>query len=385
MDAHGLIVCLPAGGGASQPRLFWWRVEDGAVISRGIRHFDDDADEQVVADWGVREDGGKVLALVPSADCNVHFLEMDDMPPRQAEAAARLKVAETSLGGFDTNHITASTHSHRHPPHTIVATTSIDRMRQWLAFLDMAGIDPDIVMPAGLGLPEANGAAVQGQVGDEKLIRSGHVVSPDEPGLRQALIGDQEVVLLDEAQVDAALVEALAEPEVNLRQGMFARKIRREWLAWAQIRHLLRMAAVIALITLAIFVIRIAKLEYAASLLEDRAVVAAQERYPAVTDLAAAEAAVNADLAKRGLGDTLFTVPASAAFAAMQSVPSVSVRDVGFAGDGIVSMTMAAPRKEDIDQILIRLQQQGYQVTVPPTITQDTTGSIVAQITVRAS
>lgn len=385
MDAHGLIVCLPGEGSSSQPRLFWWRVEGGAVISRGIRHFDDDSDDQVAADWGVREDGGKILALVPSADCNVHFLEMNDMPPRQAEAAARLKVAETSLGGLDGNHITASTHSHRHPPHTIVAATSIAKMRQWLAFLEHAGVDPDIIMPAGLGLPEANGAAVQGQIGDEKLLRSGHVIAPDEPGLRKALIGDQEVVLLGEEQVDAALVEALAEPEVNLRQGMFTRRVKRDWLAWAQVRHLARLAAVVALITLGIFMVRIAKLEYAASLLEDRAVRAAQERYPSATDLASAETAVNADLAKRGLGDTLFTVPASATFAAMQAVPSVSVRDISFAGNGIVTMQMAAPRKEDIDQILIRLQQRGYRVTVPPSVTQDATGSVVAQITVRAS
>ena len=93
---------------------------------------------------------------------------------------------------------------------------------------------------------------------------------------------------------------------------------------------------------------------------------------------------VAAELAKRGEGAASFAAPAAAVLDAMRPVPGVKLRDLGYAADGTLRFTAAAPRAEDVNAVLIALQNNGWKVTVPPALAPDPTGATVAAITVRA-
>jgi general secretion pathway protein L len=114
------------------------------------------------------------------------------------------------------------------------------------------------------------------------------------------------------------------------------------------------------------------------------ALALAQRRFPAASDLDSAERLVAADMAKRGQGAANFTAPMAAVLAAMQPVPSIRLRDLGYSADGTLRFTAAAPRAEDVNAVLIALQNAGWKVTVPPSLASDPTRATVVAITVRA-
>ena len=82
--------------------------------------------------------------------------------------------------------------------------------------------------------------------------------------------------------------------------------------------------------------------------------------------------------------DGALVVPMAAVLAAMQPVPSIRLRDLGYNADGTLHFTAAAPRAEDVNAVLIALQNAGWKVTVPPSLASDPTGATVVAITVRA-
>ena len=62
----------------------------------------------------------------------------------------------------------------------------------------------------------------------------------------------------------------------------------------------------------------------------------------------------------------------------------MQLRTLSWQGDGTLAIRAAAPRVEDINSMLIALQADGWEVTVPPETAEDATGATVVDITVRA-
>ena len=60
------------------------------------------------------------------------------------------------------------------------------------------------------------------------------------------------------------------------------------------------------------------------------------------------------------------------------------LRDLGYVEDGTLRFQAAAPTADAVNQLLMALQRDGWQVTVPPQLAPDPTGATVAAITVRA-
>lgn len=362
--ADGLIVLLPEQAGGA-----WhaWRV-DGGVVG---------AAETAIADGF----DGEVLALIPSAPCPARRAERTDMAPRQAETVAAMQSMASSLGGPDASHAVA-----RIDADNTLWTARVDRgwFGAQLALLAEVGLERAQVMPAALVLPKADtGHVVTAHLGGQPLCRTAEAAFADDPAVTPLLTTGLTSHALDDEALRRALGAAFADPPLNLRSGAFALP-RRRWSADSRWGQIARMAAIAALLGLAIMLAQIARLHWAASSAEDQAIADAQRLFPAVADLPAAETAVQAELARRGLGAQVFTVPTAALFAAMQGNANVKLRSMNFGTGGVLSFEAAAPRPEDINQILLTLQSRGYVVTVPPALAADSTGATVAQITLRA-
>lgn len=385
----GLVLGLPV---SPDMPLHWWRMANGAVSQSGTLAALHDVDDSEALTHIVTDTDGthRIMALVPSAETAIHFFEWPDLTPAQAMTAATLKASETVMGARDDTHVaTAVLLPHDGAPviaiETVSAAIGAQYLSRWLDELRLAGVDPDIVTPAGLVLPRPENGIVRARIGDDTVLRTPDAVFADDPSLREILVADRPVKDVSPQKADQLIARAFAHPPLNLRQGVFVKKREGGLLTRAQIRRLSQMTLAVAVLTVLIFVVDIAKYSISADAARDQALTEAQARFPAATDMAGAEQMADEALRQRGLGTRLFTVPASALFAALEPLPSVSVRQLSYQTDGTISVTLAAARKEDIDTALIALQRQGYAVTVPPSLSQDATGSVIAAITVRVA
>ena len=83
-----------------------------------------------------------------------------------------------------------------------------------------------------------------------------------------------------------------------------------------------------------------------------------------------------------GGGPLAFSVPASALYDAMGDAPGVTLRTLSHRTDGTLTTTLAAPRVEDINEVLLALQARGYRITAQPMAGTD--GQQMANVTIRA-
>ncbi|KPF92807.1 hypothetical protein IP81_05220 [Novosphingobium sp. AAP83] len=348
----------------------WWRVRDG--VAGAAQAFDASAEP---APWG---EVGDVTVLVPPSDAPVRDCAMPDMPLAQALAAERMGLAQGGLEAA-TRHVAVGADAGG----LLSCAVSASYMDRWIAALAEHGIDPVALVPASLVLPRAEGSLMLADLGGQLLARTANAAFAGEAALVEALAGGLPQTALDDDEVSQRLAEVHANPPLNLRQGVYA--LRRvsvfrtgNWIG------LLRMAATAALLALLLMLVWVVKWNLDSLVEETHALELVQKRFPGATDLDSAERLINAELAKRGQGGASFSAPAAALLETIRPIPAVRLRDLGYSADGTLRFTVAAPRAEDVNTVLISLQNQGWKVTVPPALAPDPTGATVAAITLRA-
>lgn len=364
----GLIVLL---GESPRDGWRWWRVTNDGLESE--HRYVPGSD----APWEGME-AARVVALVPAVGAPVRIAPRGDMPVAQAVAAARL--SPIGLGGSDARHLAAAAEGDA----ILSCSVAQSDMDVWLAELAAAGLNPDALVPAALVLPApGNGDVALGEIGGQMLARTAQAAFAGEPEMVDALAVDASRVDIGAKLLADRLAALWRDPPLDLRQGVYARP-RVSFFRLPDWAQLVRMAAVLALLGFLILAVEIVRLELDSNALENKALAAAQQRFPAATDLASAEAQVNAELLRRGAGGASFGAVTPAVFAAMQPLPSMQLRSLSWQGNGTLAIRAAAPRVEDINSMLIALQADGWEVTVPPETAPDATGATVVDITVRA-
>lgn len=363
LPPDGVIVLLPAVAGAP-----WrWCAVAGGVLGEERAWSPDEP-----APWA---QGTLATVLVPAAAAPVTDAPLPDLPVPQALAAARIGAAKSDLQAD--RHVAVAAHQGR----LLSAVASPADMDLWLSAALSAGLAPQALVPAALLLPRPQHGALVTDLGGQPLARTAQAAFAAEPALLEAL-GEGAVPLAPDA-LEAALLALHAAPPLDLRQGRYA--VRRvSFFTLPDARGLARMAASAALLALVLMLVQIVRWNADASAREAAALAQAQQRFPSASDLDSAERLVAAAAVRQGQGAAGFSAPTAALLAAMRPVPGLALRDLAFAGDGTLRVTAAAPRAEDINAVLVTLQQQGWKVTVPPTLAPDPTGATVAAITVRA-
>ena len=366
-SGDGLLIVLPVVAGED---WHWRRVREGALGSwHGYRPGDD-------APWGDPDEGDRVVALVPSDQAPVRIRLRGTMPQAQALVAARLEAAQDGAG----LHVAVA--ATPDGAAVLVATAATAAMDLWLGGLAAAELAPDGLIPAALVLPAPASGTITGELAGQPLARTPEAAFAGEPELVAALAGVTPQTVTDDA-LEAALLAAWRDPPLNLRQGVYAPR-RVSFFRLPDWFQLARMAAVAALLGFLILAVETIKLNLDATAREQAALGKAQQRFPAAVDLATAQTLAAAELVRRGEGGGSFTAPTAALLAAMRPIPTLALRDLGYAPDGTLRFQAAAPTADAINRLLTTLQQEGWQVTVPPSLAADATGATVAAITVRA-
>jgi general secretion pathway protein L len=264
-------------------------------------------------------------------------------------------------------------------PHVIAIAARAD-MQRWLLWAQHHGLDPDIIVPAPLLLPEPEEGLVHGVIGGTAVLRGRDMALPADMALPE-LIGDAPIKQVAPEAVEAQAIAALDAPPLDMRQGDFAKRVRRA-LDRGLLRRVALWSALILLVALLTMLVGIVKQHREASRLDRESLALAQQVLPGASDAAQAQIELEGRIAARGAGGRAFTAPVAALLTAMQDAPGVALTSLSRDPDGMVRATLAAAKADDINIVLLALQAAGFTITATPS--QDPGGRTLADITVRA-
>ena len=369
--SDGLILYLPETDDA-QPR--WTRVVDDVAIQSGTG-----ANWLMACGISALPDDNRVMLVPPGGQVTLHWISHPDLPARQGRAAARLTAMASGVVMAD--QLVAATDENDDParPHMVAVAGRAD-MQHWLLWAQHHGLDPDMIVPAPLLLPEPEDGFARGIVGDALVWRGVDMAMPDDMAMAE-LIGDARVVEVAPATVEGLAIAALKQPPVNLRQGDYAKRVRRQMDGQALGRIAL-WCGIILLIGLLITLTGIVKNHREASRLDAQSVTLAQQILPGASDAEQALTEMEGQLAARGAGGRAFTAPVAALMTAMQDAPGVSLTSLSRDPDGMIRATLAAAKADDINLVLLAIQAAGFTITATPS--QDPGGRTLADITVQS-
>lgn len=346
MTEAGFLLLYLADGFA--PPRGWMRLREGGIVARGpgapTLPSTDTADE-------------RVILIVPGEDVVIHWIELPVLAPAQAIAAARLMASEVSAAPLDRLHVALGRVGGTARAMALVAP---ELMAAWLAQAQALGLDPDAVLPEPLLLLPPEAGLLRWARGGMHLVRGESVALAAEPAL-SALVGEDAIIEIDDAAMEAGLGAALSAPVIDLRQGAFAR--RRRWrIDWPLVGRLAMLGGLTLLAVLAVKLVLIAKYELAADQAE-RAVagiaLTALPRAGAISDPPRQLSDRLAELRGAGAG---FSATAAAVFAAVRDTANVELAALSF-DQGVIRVTATAANPADLAALSRRIDASGFAVS----------------------
>lgn len=366
-----LFVALPHDPVGSYGSAHWWHVV-GDTVEAGV------GSEWLAIAAGV-DARLRIIGLAPAALVRLAFSTPPEgaASPRQAATIARMGALEQSLGEPETLH-SATVKLDGDPPTMVTAVAANSKMQEWLDWAEGLAVRIDHIVPVAMVLPLGD-RWTAATIGSERILGRRGMVLPEEPGLKDALLGDSEEQP-DELKADAlelALVRIAQRPEPDLRSGRFARR-RRIVIEPAKIRELALLTLAIILVSAFIALIEIVKLNRSTSRLDaETLAIARKAAGPSVT-LDNAEAALIARAGQAGGGS--LSAGVAAVLAGLQPEPNVSLSMLSYSG-GTLSFTISGQEPNAINRVLLALQRDGYRVSAVPTPQGD--GRMLAEVTLR--
>ena len=387
VSAHdALIIALPSAAAldtADEGRAghgHWWRVIDGQITQSG-----DKLDWLHPSAQGPLAQETTVLALAPAADVTLHHADLPGLTARKADAAGRLLAAEHSITPAGELHVVtgpAVNGSSR-----LIAATSDSLMAQWMHWLTNHGLNATHVVPAALLVPEPPAdephLLVRTAIGDEVILRSTDAAFVADPSLANRIAGDQgRIIDSDRDAMERALLAALDAIPLDLRSGKWA-KAPPALLDAATLRRTAWLLGLIFLASIAILLALLVRVKLDTAALDQRATAQVASVLTEPPPLDQAIPALDARLAALGGGTARLSAPYAALVGAMEPTPTVSLTNLVWREDGTLSVTLAAPRAEDINNVLLALQAAGYTITATPR--SGTDGRTMGDITIRSA
>lgn len=372
MSSRDALIVFLAEAAEAEPH--WMRVVDGALVQAG-----EGANWLAACGIAALPDQARVMLVPPAALVTLHWVSHPDLPVRQGRAAARL--ATLAGGLLPADQLFAATDENEDParPHCIALASRRD-MQHWLLWAQHHGLDPDSIVPAPLLLPEPDSGFVRGVIAGDSILRGADIALSADMAL-PALIADATVADVPRGVIEGRAIAALDAPPIDMRQGDFAKRVRRA-VDGRTIGRVALWSGLILLASLAIALIGIARQHGEASRLDEASVTLAQQILPGATDAAQALVEMEGKLATRGAGGRAFTAPVAALLSAMQDAPGVALTSLSRDPDGMIRATLAAAKAEDINSVLLALQAAGFTITATPS--QEPGGRTLADITVRS-
>lgn len=366
-----LLVALPHDPVGGDSTTHWWRVIGDRV--------DAGAGSEWLAFAADVEARPRLIGLAPAALVRLTFSTRPDGAAnlRQAATIARMGALDQSLGEAGTLH-SATVNLEGDPPTMVTAVVANSKMQEWLDWAEGLGVRIDHIVPVAMVLPLGD-QWTAATIGRERILGRRGMVLPDEPGLKDALLGQSEVPPdeLESNALELALVRIAEAPEPDLRTGRFARR-RRIVIERMKVRELALLTLAIILMSILLAVVEIVKLDTSRSALDAETLAIARQAAGSSVTLDNAEAALAARAAPVGGGS--WSSGVAAVLARLQPEPSVSLSMLDYSG-GTLSFTVSGQEPNAINRVLLALQRDGYRVSAVPRPHGD--GRVLTDVTLR--
>ena len=316
-----------------------------------------------------------VIGVVSAMQSSLRMAETKGLESRQELAVARFDAQQAALGAAHT--AAAWTADGR----VLVATADSAAVELGLERLSALGLWPKAVVPATALVSPPDGEVWHVSLAGDAFLRSASLACPDEAALRVALFGSVQPVVPGDDQLAAALaafsrnpVPDFLEGRQQKRQGAFALDANQ----WLWLKRLALLACALLLVSAVAYWI---KLQWAISEENELALTAAQKVDPAITDIAQADARLEAALASKGASGGRASMLAAIVWQSTRSADNVSLNDLRVGKDGMLSATLAAPDSNGANAVLLAIQRAGYTITATPR--RDPSGLTLVDLTVR--
>jgi general secretion pathway protein L len=341
--SESLLVLFPGTPGEALPWSLW---RNGALTGEGVGS---DVADAVAA----LEPPPKVAAIVPAADAPLYRIELPDLAPAQARAAAMLIAAENAAAPADTLHVALGPKAEDGA--RMAAVVASARMIEWIAICRARGFDPRHIVPASALLPAPDDGFLAAEIAGEKLLRGRECAMVDDAATR-LIVGDANVEPVAVPPLDRAIEMAA----VDLAQGPFAPR-RRMTIDWKRLRRVGLFAGAAAVLWVGAGLVDLVKLNAATNALEVRAVAVATPLLPGET-IREPLAQLRAANVARGDGSAELLAMLAATQRALADIPDAALTGIGWTGDGALTASVRAPSPEALAQVVNALRAQGFVV-----------------------
>ena len=315
-------------------------------------------------------DGSPLVLAVPGEAVALHWLDLPDLAPAQAAAAARMALADR-LAEADP-HIAVAPGSGASGEMPVggrraVAVVAREQMAAWLAEAARAGWKPTAMIPDPLLLPApASGWAVA-QDGPRVLARSASAAFAAEADLAAAIIGTDATTLAQPALPDALPLDLLSGDYAPVTRWQPDRR---------QLKRLALLAAAIAGLWLGGDVAALLRARSAASAADAELMVLA----PGTTDGSSAFAALQAQAQQRGAAGGLASL-AGPVVQALSARPGAGLASLSYtpAGGLVAGVAGGAAEAQALAEAL-----GATGLAAAPGTTRATADGSISDVTVRA-
>ena len=332
----------------------WITVRDGVITSRGDGLPDRDPPPETTT-----------VAIAPADAVALHWADLPDRSLAQATAAARLLVSEASVTPLGDLHVAVG--QEEGLSERPVGAVAAAQMTDWLAMLAESGFEPTSLVPSPMLLPRPAEGYVIGDLGGGRVVRGASSGFADEDGLTALIVGDSPVEALDRDTMEAAIVAALADPPLNLRQGAFALR-KRAAIDWLLVRRLAWLIVAIMTATLLITLVQIVQYNASAASLEAQADMLAREGLARGETVNDAGQQLTDRLSRLRGGGVGFSLTAASVAAAVAAVPGAEIAGLSFDPSGKLRVTLATQTQGQIVDVQARLAAAGFSAE-PSTFT----------------
>jgi len=305
-------------------------------------------------------DNGTTALVVPGIEASARWLHLPTRQAAQALAAARLQWEDESALSDEALHLALG--PLEEDGHRLAVAVARERMQVWLEEARAFGVEPDLVIPDHLALPEPlDGETQAARMPDgTAIVRGPRLAFACEIDMLPALLGERKVTSLDPALAARLMAQAVRHPAINLLQGAFAAR-RSEW---HRDRRVLRIAILAGLLLLSPLLLRLGEgvhLHFAAQGLRSDSIAAAAQIAPGNDPVAAlAERARRVELATGG-------GPAGAMtqlLAALEASADLQLEGMTVAHDGAVTASLRHASPAELDALAASLRSKGVVMAV---------------------
>jgi general secretion pathway protein L len=326
----------------------WFRIDEGRIVARGAG-----LDGVLPV-----QDGERIFLLLGGSEVTMRWLDLPALTDAQALAAARIEIADTTLGPVDALHFAIGPIEDGHRP---VAAIAGERIAAWIDWAAGAGLEPDHVVPLPLLIACGEGPTRVWRRSGRILARGRRQAFAVEPALAEMILDNQPTEPLDEARFEAELPSALSALSLDLRQGAWRR--RRVWNVDAGWRaRMIRLAVAAAILFALIPLARLGRIAWDGHRLRAEAASHAQAALGLPVRPDDPRAALRARL-ERLQGPGMGLVDGAAVlFGSVRQTPNVELADLRFDETGTLAAHVTATNPADVAELVRRIGSSGLTV-----------------------